>query len=101
MSGQEKKFYWFKRRLYGYGWMPVSWQGWAATIIWITLIVVVNLFWPSSKSSGFLDFESIRYWLILILSTLIFSTITLLKGPKPKWRWGVKPTDNPDEDFMI
>jgi len=31
--------YWFKRKLYGWGWTPVKWQGWLVLFIWIIFFV--------------------------------------------------------------
>src|SRR3989344_3809139 len=33
------KGYWFKRKLYGWGWVPVRWQGWLFLAAWIGLFV--------------------------------------------------------------
>lgn len=32
---------WFKRKLYGWGWTPVKWQGWLTIIIYIALIFIL------------------------------------------------------------
>lgn len=39
------------------------------------------------------------YLLFVALLVIILVGIGLAKGPKPRWRWGKKPTDNPDEDW--
>ena len=31
--------YWFKRKLFGWGWVPVRWQGWVFLLVWIALVV--------------------------------------------------------------
>ena len=28
IESKQHKSYWFKARLYGWGWVPVKWQGW-------------------------------------------------------------------------
>jgi hypothetical protein len=30
--------FWFKKRIYGWGWTPVKWQGWATIVIFGILI---------------------------------------------------------------
>ncbi len=30
---------WFKMRLYGWGWVPVKWQGWMVVVIGIALVI--------------------------------------------------------------
>ena len=27
--------YWFKRKLYGWGWTPARWQGWVVLVVYI------------------------------------------------------------------
>jgi hypothetical protein len=31
--------YWFKRKLYGWGWVPVKWQGWSVIAVWLLLVL--------------------------------------------------------------
>jgi len=30
---------WFKRKLYGWGWVPVRWQGWLVIIVGIAILI--------------------------------------------------------------
>lgn len=39
------------------------------------------------------------FFALIILLTAIVIYISLKHGPKPKWRWGKRDTDIPDEDF--
>ena len=32
--------HWFKRKLYGWGWVPVRWQGWLVVVIGIAIVIV-------------------------------------------------------------
>jgi len=68
--------YWFKARLYGFGWTPVKWQGWAVTVAF-----VVALIWVGN------DFVKI----ILLVATLII--ICIITGEKLRWSWG-SPKNN-------
>lgn len=92
-----KQKYWFKRRRYGYGWIPSTWQGWFILAVYIIVI---------SVGAFMLDYESeeipaslVTYLLFVLISTLVLLFITYKKGPKPKWRWGETPEDNTEEDF--
>jgi len=40
LQGSDKR-YWFKNKKVGIGWVPVTWEGWAVT----TLYIVGTLFW--------------------------------------------------------
>lgn len=33
------KGYWFKSKPFGWGWTPVTWQGWLIMVLYIALIV--------------------------------------------------------------
>lgn len=90
----EVKNYWFKRRRFGFGFMPVTWQGWLVTIGYILVIIFAGM--------AFLDNnlrETSLFFLIFILATGGLLRIMLIKGPRSHWRWGRKPNDNPEEDF--
>ena len=78
--------YWFKRRRYGLGWYPVSAAGWVSTAVCVAIIVGGVFLEPPLAPA------------VIAIAALVMVTIALIKGPKPHWRWGQKPTDNPEED---
>ena len=78
--------YWFKRKLYGWGWTPATWQGWAVITIYI-LAVLSFAFTIDDKAS-------VREVLFTGTLPITLLTITLIricykKGEKPRWTWGV------------
>ncbi len=81
---------WFKRKLYGWGWVPVQWQGWVTLIIYIVLVLGLVLtreeVIPGNPDSGsnFLTFA-----LPIIISTVIFFIILYKTGESPRWQWGI------------
>ena len=83
------KGYWFKRKLYGWGWAPAKWQGWCVMILYILLVLgLVSIREeeiPGNTDSGsnFLIFA-----LPIIVLTIIFIVIAYKKGEKPSWQWG-------------
>jgi len=81
------KGYWFKRKLYGWGWTPVKWQGWVviAAYIAILLAIVIPLDEKSESDSDAL-FVVIG---IMVILTAILIAICYWKGEKPKWQWGL------------
>jgi len=79
------KGYWFKRKLYGWGWTPVTWQGWALTVCYLVLVVAAALTLDENASINDVSFT---FALPLILLTIAFLTITYKKGQKPRWQWG-------------
>lgn len=34
---------WFKRKTYGWGWVPVTWQGWLLTFGYVALLLLFGL----------------------------------------------------------
>lgn len=82
------KGYWFKRKLYGWGWVPVKWQGWCVTLLYILLIISLVLTReeaiPGNPDSGsnFLTFA-----LPIIVLTILFIVVAYKKGEKPRWQW--------------
>lgn len=76
---------WFRRKRYGWGWQPVSWEGWTAVtiVLVIILILAANVMTFFETTNGMLLYYSIIVVLIGILIGLGF-----WKGEKPKWQWG-------------
>ncbi|MCX6746614.1 MAG: hypothetical protein NTU63_00580 [Candidatus Pacearchaeota archaeon] len=77
----KNKKLWFRAKRYGWGWYPVTWQGWLVTsilIIFITYIAIVFL------TKG----KLIEYFVSLIVAMAILMYICYKTGEKPRWRWG-------------
>lgn len=79
--------YWFKRKLYGWGWTPARWQGWAVTAAYVAIIIALGLTLDESSS----DQEAmLAFVLPLVILTAAFIRICYKKGEKPRWQWGNK-----------
>lgn len=79
------KHLWFKRKLYGWGWTPVTWEGWAVTIAYVLLVAAFALTIDGNSPKNEVAFTFI---LPLILLTITFMSIAYKKGEKPRWQWG-------------
>lgn len=88
MSNSTSK-YWFKRKRYGYGWFPVTWQGWLAIILYIFVVMAEALF-ITLQNSNSSDNSTFWFYVLLFVSTTVLYIITRIKGPSPRWRWGKK-----------
>jgi len=77
--------YWFKRKLFGWGWTPATWQGWLIIFVFIVLILLFAMTIDENSSNGEIVFTFI---LPLTLLTITLIRICYLKGEKPKWQWG-------------
>lgn len=82
--------HWFKRKLYGWGWTPVKWQGWLVILIYVALISTIAFMReesiPGNPDSGS-NFLIFALPIILLTALLIF--ICYKKGEKPRWQWGL------------
>jgi hypothetical protein len=81
------KHYWFKKKLYGWGWTPATWQGWLITLIYVLLIIIF--------AQTIDDISPVREVMFTFVLPVVFLTITFIriaykKGEKPGWQWGYK-----------
>jgi len=84
----KNKKLWFKAKRFGWGWQPISWQGWIITLIYVLGIANFAIeASPEHSGSDFLLFFAPKF----ILLTLSFLAICYLKGEKPAWHWNGKP----------
>jgi hypothetical protein len=85
---------WFKPRVYGFGWTPISWQGWASVSIYLIInIVAAYLLFSHQPSSNTLDWVKwLALGLFIFSSTLILVGISIARGGMPHWQWGEKST---------
>ncbi|MGB0757837.1 MAG: hypothetical protein ACPGO5_05295 [Patescibacteria group bacterium] len=84
--------YWFKRRPWGYGWIPATWHGWVVTI-GIIVLVIANTFRFENASDEQVLKEMLPQTFVLIG---ILIAIAWKKGETPKWQWGI-PKKKDDE----
>lgn len=84
------KNYWFKAKLYGWGWVPVTWQGWAVIGVYTACLVLFGLTLDEQSSVREVMFTFV---LPLFLLTITLIRICYLKGEKPSWRWGLPKKD--------
>lgn len=84
---KENKKLWFKRKTYGWGWTPVSWQGWLVLLVYILLMFSFSYINHTELPDGNL-FVGFIFPFVIFTSILIF--ICYQKGEKPKWQWGEK-----------
>lgn len=83
----EKKI-WFKRKRYGWGWYPVTWQGWAVLLVYLGVIVPVAVSVDSNAHS--LSDSIIGFAIPWIALTSVLIGICYKKGETPRWQWGQK-----------
>ena len=86
--------YWFKRKLYGWGWTPATWQGWLLTLFFIAVIVgnAVRLDVNDASTNG----DVFNFIVQTFGMTILFIIIAWKTGERPKWMWGI-PKKNREE----
>lgn len=95
-----KKKFWFKRKRYGYGWVPSTWQGWLVIVLYMFVVGLVSyLVLHDANESPITTVDLAFFYGTIIIAVAILLIVTRTKGPKPKWRWGKKPDDKSDEDW--
>jgi len=46
---------WFGPKRFGWGWRPVSWQGWLVTVLFAAVVVWASIAFRASPTSLFVD----------------------------------------------
>ncbi|NVN97024.1 hypothetical protein HXX01_02210 [Candidatus Nomurabacteria bacterium] len=85
---------WFRRKLYGWGWYPVAWEGWVVILAYVFLIFIPvlaiekDILGNPDSGSNLLTLA-----LPVIILTAILIYICYKKGEKPRWQWGKRIED--------
>lgn len=78
---------WFRRKTYGWGWTPVTWQGWGVTFIYALAIILLSFRVGAFTADG----EIVtKFFIPLIFLTALLLFITYKTGETPRWQWGKK-----------
>ncbi len=77
---------WFKRKKYGWGWTPATWQGWLVLAVYLVFIVRMFRHIDAQSHSG--SDTLIGFFIPLIVSTAILLIVCYLTGESPRWQWG-------------
>lgn len=81
---------WFKRKVYGWGWVPARWQGWVVIGVYVGILILLS----STLDENSSDREAtIMFLLPLIILTGVLIIICYKKGEKPRWMWGLPKND--------
>jgi hypothetical protein len=85
--------YWFRRKIWGWGWTPATWQGWAILGVYIVALAGFALTLDERSTSREVLFTFVLP-MVLLTATLI--RIAYKTGEPPKWQWGI-PDDTKEE----
>lgn len=88
-----KRKLWFRAKRFGWGWFPITWQGWAVTVAYAVLYILLGIlfgaFAPAVATEGGSALEgSVLFISLIVLVTASLLAICYRHGERPKWRWG-------------
>lgn len=88
------KRYWFRRKLYGWGWTPATWQGWLVLLGFVLLMLLngYRLGMTASPDDGTVS----NFVLEIVGLSLLLIVICWQKGEPPKWQWGLPDKSHHD-----
>ena len=86
------KRYWFKRKIWGWGWTPATWEGWLTLFVFIILIVW-NFLRIDRASHSISDtlIGALVPTAVLIAALIV---VCYSKGERPRWSWGFPKKDS-------
>lgn len=75
---------WFRRKTYGWGWTPSTWQG--AVVTGIYLGVFILTIW--ANRTQVISLSTFELSMVLGIQSIILVAICYKKGEAPRWSWG-------------
>ena len=78
---------WFRRKRFGWGWTPATWEGWLSTAIFLGAIYWNARRFGLAAQTG-KETKSTEFILESILMVIVFIFVCYKKGEKPVWQWG-------------
>ena len=79
--------YWFKRKIFGWGWTPATWQGWS--LLAAFMVVYVWIFVPFVTGPEPTDSEVAQFVLEIFIWGIVLVAACWATGEPPKWQWGI------------
>lgn len=87
---------WFRAKAYGWGWYPITWQGWLVTAIYALLFVLTCLIfagWVGAAKTADADLRDALFGVLEFLAVIGLLSYSLFRictryGEAPRWRWG-------------
>ena len=79
--------YWFKSRLYGWGWIPATREGWLVTLAFIGFILWNGF--SIDKNQEPTPTELGWFFARIGIAIVVLIVICFKTGERPHWQWGV------------
>ncbi|HTH93024.1 MAG TPA: hypothetical protein VL576_00900 [Candidatus Paceibacterota bacterium] len=84
---EKQKKLWFRRKRYGWGWYPVSWEGWVVLLLYV--VGMVHFVLLSNRQHSVSD-ALFAFAVPFVILNIVLIMICYQKGERPKWQWGEK-----------
>lgn len=82
---------WFAAKRYGYGWYPITWEGWLVIAVFVALLLLppplAAMAGPQRISESVF---AIAFSMYAAALTMLLLFICFKKGEPARWRWGGK-----------
>jgi len=85
---------WFKRKIFGWGWVPVRAEGMIVVLIYT--ISLFAIFLSVDRKSHSVSDTLYGIFLPFIAVTVLLILICFWKGERPHWQWGLADEHRPD-----
>ena len=81
---------WFEPKLYGYGAVPVTWQGWAVVGVFIVAVLAAVWWWLGFDRSVKAAPASVVWFLVTVavLVAVLWVVSQATTSGEWRWRWG-------------
>ena len=84
----ETNKYWFRPKKYGWGFTPISWEGFVMTLVFVFLLFSI-VYIDNLSSPDMTLRDALRFFVDLIVVASLFTLIAQKKTKEPLlWRWG-------------
>jgi len=80
--------YWFKRKLYGWGWTPATKQGWLVILVFLISILLDSFMLDSILEPT--PWQATLFFVKIAASVVTLLIICYKTGEKLKWQWGIQ-----------
>lgn len=86
--------YWFRAKVYGWGWTPAKWQGWLVLAVYVAGVFL----FASTIDDDSLGKEVVFTFILPVaLLTAAMIRVCWRTGERPHWQWGLPDDDGRDK----
>jgi catechol 2,3-dioxygenase-like lactoylglutathione lyase family enzyme len=94
-----KSHLWFRRKTYGWGWTPITWQGCLVTALFVAIPLAIKLI--TKKLDLTAQDQHFYVWATVPMVFVGLILVCLRYGERPRWQWGIKKTKLSHIDLSV